>query len=147
MQWKLYPQLSVDFPFVGLQLVILELAFCKKISLRCAVLSHFSSVWLFVILWTVGCQVPLSTGLSSQEYWSGLPCFGSFPEPGIELTSLMSLALAGGIFVTSATWEAPSHHVQLFYFYFEEHAKLCKVVLIYTYIVKSMRTETIWWNI
>ena len=30
------------------------------------------------------------------------------------------------------TWEAPSRHVQLFYFYFEEHAKLCKVVLIYT---------------
>ena len=30
---------------------------------------------------------------------------GIFPE--IELTSLMSSALAGGFFTTSATWEAP----------------------------------------
>ena len=28
--------------------------------------------------WTVACQVPLSMGFSSQEYWSGLP----FPSPG-----------------------------------------------------------------
>ena len=30
------------------------------------------------IPWTVACQVPLSMGLSRQEYWSGLP----FPSPG-----------------------------------------------------------------
>ena len=30
-------------------------------------------VWLFAIPWTVACQAPLSTGFSSQEYWSGLP--------------------------------------------------------------------------
>ena len=46
-------------------------------------------------------------GLFRQEYWSGLP----FPSPGdlpdtrIEPTSLMSPALAGGFFTTSATWE------------------------------------------
>ena len=28
--------------------------------------------------WTVACQIPLSTGFSSQEYWSELP----FPSPG-----------------------------------------------------------------
>ena len=28
------------------------------------------------------------------------------PDPGIEPTSLLSLALAGGFFTTSATWEA-----------------------------------------
>ena len=28
--------------------------------------------------WTVAHQVPLSTGFSKQEYWSGLP----FPSPG-----------------------------------------------------------------
>ena len=108
-------------------------------------LSHFSHVSLFATPRTVARKAPLSMGFSRQEYWSRLsfPPPGDLPDPGIELTSLMSLALAGGIFVTSATWEAPSHHVQLFYFYFEEHAKLCKVVLIYTYIVKSMRTETI----
>ena len=42
------------------------------------VLSHFSCVQLFQILWTVACQAPLSMGFSRQEYWSGL----SFPSPG-----------------------------------------------------------------
>ena len=42
------------------------------------VLSHFSSIWLFVTLWTVARQAPLSLGFSRQEYWSGLPC----PPPG-----------------------------------------------------------------
>ena len=45
---------------------------------------------------------------SKQEYWSGLPCPppGDLPNPGIEPVSLMSPALAGGFFTTSATWEA-----------------------------------------
>ena len=45
-----------------------------------------SRVRLFATLWTVAHQVPLSMGLSGQEYWSGLP-FPSpedFPDPGIE---------------------------------------------------------------
>ena len=53
-------------------------------------------------------QVPLSMGFSRQEYWSGLPCPppGDLPEPGIEATSLTSLALAGRFFTTSTIWEA-----------------------------------------
>ena len=43
------------------------------------VLSH---VQLFVIPWTVACQVPLSIEFSSQQYWSGL----LFPILGIFLT-------------------------------------------------------------
>ena len=41
-----------------------------------------------------------------EEYWSGLPYPfpGDLPNPGIELMSLMSPALAG-VFTTSATWE------------------------------------------
>ena len=35
-------------------------------------------VWLFVPLWTVARQVPLSLGFSWQEYWRGLP----LPTPG-----------------------------------------------------------------
>ena len=63
------------------------------------VLSH---VQLFALLWTVICQVPLSTGFSSQEYWSGLafPTPGDLPDPGIESTSLSSPALAGRFFAT-----------------------------------------------
>ena len=42
-------------------------------------LSCFSHVPLFVTLWTVAGQAPLSMGFPRQEYWSGLP----FPSPGI----------------------------------------------------------------
>ena len=50
-------------------------------------------------------------GFSREEYWSGLPCPppGDLPDPGIEAASLMCPALAGRIFTTSATWEAPLH--------------------------------------
>ena len=57
---------------------------------------------------TAGLQAPLSMGFSRQEYWSGLPFPfpGDLPSPGFEPWSLMSPALAGGFFATSATWEA-----------------------------------------
>ena len=44
---------------------------------------------LFVTLWTVAHQAPLSMGFSKQEYWSGLPCPppGDLPDPGIEPSS------------------------------------------------------------
>ena len=71
-------------------------------------LSHFSHVQFFATLWTVARQTLLSMGFSKQEYWSGLPCPppGDLPNPGIELTSLMSPALAGWFFTITATWEA-----------------------------------------
>ena len=49
-----------------------------SISHILCMLSCFSHVRLFVTLWTVACQTPLSVGFSMQEYWSGLPC----PPPG-----------------------------------------------------------------
>ena len=57
---------------------------------------------------TVGHQAPLSMGFSRQQYWSGLPCPPprDLPDPGIEPESLVSPALAGGFFTTSATREA-----------------------------------------
>ena len=72
------------------------------------VLSHFSHVRLCVTPWTVAHQTTLSMEFSRQEYWSGLPCPppGDLPNLGIEPTSLVSPALAGGFFTTSATWEA-----------------------------------------
>ena len=81
----------------------------------CYVLSHFSHVQLFVTLWTIAHQAPLSMGFSRQEYWSGLPCPspGDLPNPEIEHLSLMSPALAGGFFSTSATWEALNHSLLL----------------------------------
>ena len=52
-------------------------------------------------------QAPLSMGFSTQEHLSGLPCPPpeDFPNPEFEPASLMSPALAGGFFTTSATWE------------------------------------------
>ena len=67
-----------------------------------------SCVRLFVTLWSVAQQAPLSKGLSRQEYWSGLPCPPprDLPDPGVEPASLMSPALAGRFFISSTTWEA-----------------------------------------
>ena len=74
-------------------------------------LSRFSCIPLFVTLWTVACQAPLSMGFSRQEDWSGWPwpSPGDLPDPGFEPTSLMSPALTRGFFTTSATWEALVH--------------------------------------
>ena len=47
-------------------------------------LSRLSHVQLFVILWTVSRQAPLSMGFSRQEYWSGLP----FPSPAYMYTCI-----------------------------------------------------------
>ena len=72
------------------------------------VLSWLSHVPLFVTLWTVAHQAPLSMWFSRQEYWRGLPCPppGDLSNPGTEPMSLMSPALAGGFFITSTAWEA-----------------------------------------
>ena len=55
----------------------------------------------------MNCRLPGSSsiGFSREEYWSGLPCprLGYLPDPGIELTPLMSPALAGGFFTASTT--------------------------------------------
>ena len=42
--------------------------------------------------------------------WVAMPPPGDLPDSGIELVSLMSPALAGGFFATSATWEAHQAH-------------------------------------
>ena len=76
---------------------------------RIYVLSRFSRVSLFATLWTVAYLSPLSVGFSRQAYWNGFPCppSGDLPDPGIEQLSLESLALAGGFFTASTTWEVP----------------------------------------
>ena len=64
---------------------------------------------IFATLWAVAHQAPLPMGFSRQEYWSGLPCPppGNLPNPGIELASLMSPALAGRFLtMNTTTWEA-----------------------------------------
>ena len=80
------------------------------------VLLRFNRVLLSLTPQTVACQSPLSMGFSRPEYWSRLP----FPspkdlsDPGIEPTSLTSLALTGGFFTTSATQVPLSNKVLCF---------------------------------
>ena len=83
-------------------------------ALVCA--QSLGCVWLSATLWTVAHQAPLSMGFSRQECWSGLPFPppGDLPNPGIEPTSLTSPALAGGVFTTSATWEAQMRSKAMF---------------------------------
>ena len=50
------------------------------------------------------CQIPVSMGFPRQEYLCGLPFSppGDLSNPGIELVSLMSPALAGRFFIPLA---------------------------------------------
>ena len=80
-------------------------------------LSRFSHVRLFATLWIIARQAPLSIRFFRQEYWSGLPCPPPRdpPDLGIDPSSLMSPAWAGGFFTTSATWEA---YIYIYIFFF-----------------------------
>ena len=72
-------------------------------------LSQFSHVRLFAILWAIAHQSPLSVEFSRQEYCSGLPCSPprDLPNPEVEPKSLMSPALAGGFLTTDTIWKTP----------------------------------------
>ena len=82
--WSGLPFLSPgDPPDAGMKLgspalpvdsLLLESPITRKMLVICAwVLSRFRHVWLFVTLWTVAHQAPLSMGFSRQENWSELP--------------------------------------------------------------------------
>ena len=69
---------------------------------QCMCAQLLSHVGLFGITWTAAHKAPLSMGFSRQEHWSGLPFPppGDLPDPGTEPKSLVSPALAGGLFTT-----------------------------------------------
>ena len=81
---------------------------CYKLGFSSScMLSLFSPVWLFVTLWTIANQVPLSVGFPRQEYWSGLPYSPAADLPDQETEPrLISAALAWGFFTTGGRWEA-----------------------------------------
>ena len=62
---------------------------------KCKVkVKSLSRVWLLATPWTAAHQAPLSMGLSSQEYWSGVP----LPSPIfmsilIDFSSLLSIPM------------------------------------------------------
>ena len=74
---------------------------CSNTTLLC-VCCHSVESDSFVTPWIVACRAPLSMGFPWQEYESGLPLPppGDLHNPGIEPTSPVSPALAGGFFTT-----------------------------------------------
>ena len=116
-------QKSVFFISVSLAVIFFIQVWCENPRLRSPDLEALATILyfcvrakllqlsrLFATLGTIACQALLSIGFSRQEYWSELPCPppGDLPDTGIKPVSLMSLALAGGFFTTSAIWEAHS---------------------------------------
>ena len=64
---------------------------------------------------------------SRQEYRDEEPFLiaRDLPDPGIEFVSFGSLALAGGFFTTSTTWEAPAKVLLLLLLSHFSHVRLC----------------------
>ena len=108
IRWPKYWSFSVSPPNGYSGLISFRIDYFDHLADQgaCWLLIHFNRVWLFVTLWTVVPQAPLSMGFSRQEYWSGLLCPppGDLPHPGTESGSLMSPTSAGGFFTTRATW-------------------------------------------
>ena len=75
----------------------------------CVLTSQSSVVSNPAAPWIVAHQASLSIGFFRQEYWSGLPFPppGDLPNPGIEFTSPVFPALAGGFFTTVPPGKPP----------------------------------------
>ena len=100
-------------PFlIGLNVLSLVELLTSLYTLHVCVLSCFSRVQLFVTLWTIAHQAPLSMGFSSKN--TGVGCHSLLQ--GIFLTQrsnkhlLTSPVLAGRFFTTSTTWEVLKTH-------------------------------------
>ena len=64
--------------------------------------SCFSCVRMFVTLWTVAHQAPLSMGFSRQEYWSGFPClFSRRSFQSRDRTNVSCISCIAGRFLTT----------------------------------------------
>ena len=107
--------------------MIFPLRFCtlhkyESFNSCACLLSHFSHIQLYVAVWTVVYQVPLSMGFSRREYWSGLP----FPPQGIFPTQgsnprLLQLLHAGRVFTAEPPGKLGFHRSMIF----NPHNNLC----------------------
>ena len=84
---KMVSRQLLCFYFIYIYKICIFIMYIYIYTLNCSVM--FDSlvyvcmcVWLFVTLWSVARQTPLSMGISRKEYWSGLP----FPSPGYVCT-------------------------------------------------------------
>ena len=96
----LRPLLVTNLPLKGRKYRIISLLqdclhVRKHIFVNRHCVSVLSCVRLFVTLWAVARQAPLSMGFPRLEYWSGLPfpSPGDLSDPGIKPASPVSPAL------------------------------------------------------
>ena len=68
--------------------------------MRVCMLSCFSHIRLFVTLWTVAHQAPLSMGILQARIleWVVIPFSRDLPDPGVKPESPASTALTGRFF-------------------------------------------------
>ena len=97
----------IDFSllFSSIQLVVSARVFIMSFFPNVCVCSQFFSyLWLFVTMWNIDHQFPLSMRFSRQEYWGRLPFPppGNLPDPGIKHKFPASFALAIGFFTTES---------------------------------------------
>ena len=107
---------------------------CEFVCVKCRVCVCVCSscIQLFVILWTVTSQAPLSIEFSRQEYWNRLlfPSPVDLPNPEIKLESPMSPALQADSLTAEPSGKPVKCHGKhlLFYiftyFYFFVHTVL-----------------------
>ena len=105
----------------------------------CVCSSCFSCIQLFVTLWSVACQAPLSTGFSKQEYWSGLPCLlpGGLPDPGIETVSVYVSCIAGDSLPNEPLGKPRYVYLQLIQFIVQQKiTQRCKAIILQLKIYK-----------
>ena len=81
-----FQKLGIQRRVRGKNFLLLRRAESEELKLLC---QSLSLVRLFVLLWTVALQAPLSMELSRQGYWIGLPFSfpGELPDSGIKSRS------------------------------------------------------------
>ena len=108
------------------------LGFLFPFSLSCLAAQSF---WLFVTLWIVARQAPLSMGFSRQKYWSELPF--SFPFLSPEGSALCLLHIYPHSLCSNQDWKDPhmnisnpnllsEHHMPIFCFLYASTWKYYK---------------------
>ena len=102
-----------------------------------------SHVQLFVTLWTVAHQAPLSMRFPRQEYWSELPFLppGALPDTVMETESRSCPALTGEMFTTAPSGKISMHMCLAFFFFFF----FKYLIRLYLYLFGVFRTFMVNW--
>ena len=115
-----------------------NLVFILQTETAC-LLSCLNHVRLFMILWTVARQAPLSMGFSRQEHWSGSAC----PSPGEssqrDQTHTSCSSCTAGFFTSETSREA-----QLRQHYAPLRQEVTRAIVVYFPVLILSRTLGFW---